>query len=248
MNQFVTTTESMKTILLRKTAVLKSGLLALDRVLRPGSDCAPPSIRRVSLVVIFCGVIYGVVMGSYAMFAGHRSLVQQLPQMFYSATKVPILLGITVGVALPSFFVLNSLFGLREDFREAVRGVVAAQAGMTIVLLSLAPLTLFLYAFMEPDGKTYQVAVMFNAFVFGIASVAAQLLLHRYYAPLVARNSRHRLMMQFWILMYAFVGIQCAYVLRPFIGDPARDPSWLRADSFQNAYVKIFRIVIEILK
>ena len=241
-------TESMETKSILKSSSLKAGLFSLDRVLRPGECTVPPSIGRVSMVVVFCGVLYGVVMGSYAMCAGHRTLVQQLPQMIYSATKVPILLSVTVGVALPSFFVLNSLLGLREDFRESVQGVVAAQAGMTIILLSIAPLTLFVYAIMEPEGKTYQIAVMFNAFAFGLSSVAAQLLLRRYYAPLVARNPRHRMMMKLWILVYAFVGIQCAYILRPFIGDPTRDPSWLRADSFQNAYVKIFQMVVEIFR
>ena len=238
----------MKTKRLAKMTVPKLGLMELDRVLRPGSDCAPPSIRRVGMVVVCCGVIYGIAMGSYALFAGHRTLLQQMPQMIYSASKVPVLLGVTVGVALPSFFVLNSLFGLREDFRQSVQGVVAAQAGMTIVLLSLAPLTLFVYTFLESGGVNYQVAVLFNAFVFGVASLAAQLLLYRYYAPLVARNIRHRFMMKLWILLYAFIGIQCAYILRPFIGDPSRDPTWLRADSFQNAYVKIYRMFLEVIQ
>ena len=119
---------------------------------------------------------------------------------------------------------------------------------MTIVLLSLAPLTLFVYTFLESGGVNYQVAVLFNAFVFGVASLAAQLLLYRYYAPLVARNIRHRFMMKLWILLYAFIGIQCAYILRPFIGDPSRDPTWLRADSFQNAYVKIYRMFLEVIQ
>lgn len=238
----------MKEKSLLRSSSVRSALLALDRVLRADVKAAPPSIRRVSMVVAVCGVIYGVAMGSYAMFSGHRSFVQQLPQMIYSATKVPILLGVTVAVALPSFFVLNSLLGLRDDFRQSVRGVIAAQAGMTIVLLSLAPLTLFVYSFLEPGRKNYQLAVMFNACAFGISSIAAQLLLHRYYAPLVARNPRHRKMMTIWIVTYAFVGIQCAYILRPFIGDPNQQPSWLRAESFQNAYVKIFHMAVDIFQ
>lgn len=237
------------------------GLVALDHVLRPGeqqnatvgkppvtpSASALPSIRKVVLVVIACGIIYGTAMGSYAFVANHRSLWQQLPQMIYSATKVPLLLAITVAVSLPSFFVLNSLFGLRAEFGEVIRAVVAAQAGMTIILASLAPLTLFVYVFLEPGTAQYNVAVLFNAFIFGIASVSAQLLLRRYYQPLIRINRRHRSMMRLWIVVYAFVGIQAGYILRPFIGNPEKPTSFLRSDSFQNAYVRLLEIFIELL-
>lgn len=238
------------------------GLVALDHVLRPSehsisvtetsranaSTTDVPSIRKVVLVVIACGILYGAAMGSYAFVANQRSLPQQLPQMFYSATKVPLLLAITVLVSLPSFFVLNSLFGLREDFGEVVRAVVSAQAGMTIILASLAPLTLFVYVFLQPGSDQYNIAVLFNAFIFGIASVSAQLLLGRYYRPLIETNRRHRSMMRLWIVVYAFVGIQAGYILRPFIGNPDKPSSFLRADSFQNAYVRILEITFDLIR
>ncbi len=232
------------------------GLVALDHVLRPAEgsntnhrEAFPlPSIRKVTTVVVVCGIIYGAAMGSYALFAGHRTLLQQMPQMIYSATKVPLLLAITVVVALPSFFVVNSLFGLRDEFREVVRAVVAAQAGMTIILASMAPLTLFIYVLLKPGSPQYNWAVLCNAFFFGVASVSAQLLLKRYYEPLIKKNSRHKTMMRVWIVVYAFVGIQAGYVLRPFIGNPDRDTTFLREDSFQNAYIRIFEIVTHLYR
>ena len=226
---------------------LRGGIREIDQVLKPG-DLAPPSNRRVASAVVACGVLYGIVMGSYAMVAGHRSLLEQLPQMLYSATKVPLLLAVTVSVSLPSFFVMNSLLGLRDDFHEAVRAVIAAQAGMTIVLLSLAPLTMFVYVALVPNQGAYRLAVLFNAMTFGFSSISAQLLLRRYYIPLFNKDRRHRTMVTIWIFLYAFVGIQCAYIMRPFIGDPSSAPSWFRADSFQNAYVKVFRLIVGALQ
>ena len=35
-------------------------------------------------------------------------------------------------IGLPSFFVLNTLFGLRRDFGQAVRALMATQAGLAI--------------------------------------------------------------------------------------------------------------------
>ena len=50
-------------------------------------------------------------------------------QAAYSAVKVPLLLLATLGLSLPSFFVLNTLLGVRADFAAALRAIVASQAG-----------------------------------------------------------------------------------------------------------------------
>ena len=153
----------------------------------------------------------------------------------------------TVAIALPSFFVLNTLMGLRDDFREALRAIVSAQAGLTVILTSLFPITLFVYASLDLSESSYPFAVLFNAAMFGVASISAQILLSAYYKKLVERNARHRWMYRLWIFVYAFVGIQVGYVLRPFIGSPEIAPSFLRRDSLQNAYVKVFSLMCEVL-
>ncbi len=80
-------------------------------------------------------------MGSYGGLGGDHAW-----QLLISGVKVPLLLFLTFLIGLPNFFVLNTLFGLRRDFREALRALLAAQAGVAIVLASCAPLTLFWYA------------------------------------------------------------------------------------------------------
>ena len=61
---------------------------------------------------------------------------------------------------------LNSLLGLRSDFGRAVRSLVAAQAGLAIVLASLAPFTLVWYA----SSARYSEALLFNGAMFAVAS------------------------------------------------------------------------------
>ena len=187
-------------------------------------------------------------MGSYASTVGKRALVEQIPQMCYSGIKVPLLIAVTLVVSIPSFYVINTLLGLRDDSREALRSIISAQAGLTIILVSLMPVTLFLYSSLPCSAASYSVAVLLNAAMFGMASVSAQLLLRRYYEPLVRKNFRHRWMMRFWIVAYAFVGIQAAYVLRPFIGSPDQETTFFRRESFQNAYVKVWELVGSLLK
>ena len=128
----------------------------------------------IALIVAF-GMAYGAVMGS---FAGARD--GHLLQVFYSAVKVPLLLVATSLIALPNFFVLNTLFGLRRDFAQAVRALAATQAGLAVVLASLAPFTLVWYA----TSADYNAALRFNAVMFAVASFGAQILLRGYYQPL----------------------------------------------------------------
>src|SRR5262245_26847478 len=109
-----------------------------DDILRGTLDpLVPGGFRRgvasLVLFVIVCGTLYGAVMGTFGGFSQDRML-----QIAYAAVKVPLLLLSSFGLGLPMFFVLNTLCGLRDDFRDAVRALVAAQAGLTIILSSLA--------------------------------------------------------------------------------------------------------------
>ena len=218
----------------------------------PTSQATSPgqllSLRRVVGIVIAFGPVYGLAMGSYAWIVGQRSLANQLPQMFCSGIKMPLLVLFTVFISLPSFFVINTLMGLRDDFGEALRAIVSAQAGLMIILVSFFPMTLFSYICFATIGVSYQIAVLFNAAMFGLASIAAQVLLRSYYQRLIDRDSRHRWMVRIWIFVYAFVGIQAGYVLRPFIGDPDEPTTFFRKESFQNAYVKIFEMVSQVIE
>ncbi|MDZ4687974.1 MAG: hypothetical protein SH850_23115, partial [Planctomycetaceae bacterium] len=189
--------------------------------------------RQVACAVVFGG-LYGAVMGTFTgLSPDHRV------QLVYSATKVPLLLLACFALSVPSFFVLNSLFGLRDDFGQALRALAATQAGLTVILASLSPFTAVWYL----TSGEYSSAVSFNGLMFLTASGSAQILLRRFYGPLIARNARHRWLLAAWLVVYAFVAIQMAWVLRPFIGDPLQPPQFLRPDVFsENAYQVVLRL------
>lgn len=194
-------------------------------------------VRVLLLLIVGFGLTYGAAMGLFGV-AGGRSL-----QLVFSAVKVPLLLLITFGLSLPSFFVINTLLGTRDDFRAAVQAHVQAQAALTLVLCALAPFTLFWYASVEH----YASAVLFNAAMFGLASFAAQFVLRRLYRPLIANNPRHRTLLIVWLMIYAFVGIQLGWVLRPFIGSPGSPVRFFREGAWGNAYLEVWRLVREVI-
>ena len=173
-------------------------------------------------------------MGSFGGVFGERFW-----QVVFSAVKVPLLLAGTFALSLPSFFIVNTLFGLRSDFLYSTRALVATQAGLTIVLASFAPFTILWYA----SSSNYRAAILFNLVMFGSASVTAQWLLRRFYEPLIQRDRRHRKLLRVWLVIYGFVGIQMGWVLRPFIGTPNLTPQFLRQDAWGNAYVRLANII-----
>ena len=184
------------------------------------------------------GAFYGAVMGSYGGILGDRFL-----QVVFSASKVPILLMGTFVLTVPSFFVLSSLLGLRSDFPEALRSLVSVQAVLSIVLASLAPYTALWYA----SSSLYHVATLFNAAMFATASFAAQWTLRRRFQAMIERNPKHRVLLNSWVLLYAFVGIQMGWLLRPFIGDPSLPTTFFRRNAWDNAYVILARIIWRLL-
>jgi hypothetical protein len=194
------------------------------------------ALTRMIAWLVLASLLYGAAMGTFRALA---SQPQWLLQIVYSAIKVPLLLTATFIISLPSFFVLNTLVGLRNDFAQAVRALVAAQAGLAIVLASLAPLTLFWYA----SSAVHREALLFNAAMFGVASFTAQWLVRGYYRPLVARHPRHRWLLWCWLFVYTVVAIQMAWLMRPFLGAPGQKIEFLRPEAWDNAYVIVLRMI-----
>lgn len=194
------------------------------------------SVPWVSLAAMTAagGFLYGAVMGSY----GLRPL-----QGLYSAIKVPMFLGVTTVICLPSYYVVNALLGLRADFAAAFRGILAAQATLAICLAALAPITVVFYL----SITHYPLAPLFNGLQFAIATAFAQMTLGRHYRPLVATSRRHLLGKYTWVIVYVFVAIQMAWVLRPFIGAPNLETQFFRADAWTNAYVYVMRALWRVM-
>ena len=213
---------------------MRSLLNHADSLLRAGARPDARSLPGLVAAALLFGLFYGAVMGTFGGVAGAR-----VWQVIYSAVKVPLLLLATFGLSLPSFFVVNTLLGVRADFAAALRALASTQAGLTVILASFAPLTVVWYA----SSTDYPAAILFNAAMFGAASVSAQVVLRRGYRPLIARNPRHRWLLRLWLLIYAFVGVQMGWLLRPFIGAPEQPVQFFRAGTWENAYVIVARMI-----
>jgi len=208
--------------------------LDVDEILRgtdrPAAGSEKPPWLKLGIVVALGGFIEGAVMG----FHGERWV-----QALCSGVKVPMLLIAATLLCLPSFYVINSLLGLRQDFGAACQGIFAAQASLAICLAALSPLLVLAHV----SGSGYLFAVILSGFIFLLAALGGQAALARSYRDLIARDPRHRWSWTAWLTLYLFVSIQMAWVLRPFLGKESLPPRIFREDAWSNAYVEVLRII-----
>ncbi len=207
---------------------------SLGQLLSVEGDFAPRSRRASWRFLLACvlagGVLYGVCMGSWQ--------VRPLQQLF-SAIKTPLLISAGGLFCLPSFYVVNTLLGLRDDLPDALRGVFASQAVAAVCLASLGPIVLVLYSGLD----NYQAAKAINGVLFFLSSLAGQIVLARHYRTLIQRDKRHGFALVAWLVSFWFVTIQLAWMLRPFIGRPEDPTTFFRSDTWGNAYVEVWKAV-----
>ncbi|MCY3024322.1 MAG: hypothetical protein NTW87_35545 [Planctomycetota bacterium] len=195
-------------------------------------EYAPP------LIVVLCGCAYGAVMAGYHGFGGDR-----LQMVLYGALKVPLLFLATMVLAVPCFYVTNLLLGVGDDFEAVWRGLTDYQLLVALQLAALAPVTVFV----NLSNGDYRTAQAWSALMFAVAAWNARRALRACYRPLIARHPAHRLLSRVWFVLYAFVGIQMGWDLRPFVGHPTMPVQFLR-DDIGNAYVEtahILRLYVE---
>jgi hypothetical protein len=166
-------------------------------------------LAMVALTVAFGGV-YGLTLG-----AGGGA-----KQVVMSAVKVPALLFLTLAVTAPALYALNTILGSRIRFGQTVALACATMATMSVLLLALSPLSLFLAS----TGLSYPAMQLVQVALFFVAGYFGAFFLYDGMQTIAARLSQDQNLplLQLWLCLYAYVGAQMAWVLRPFIGDPAR--------------------------
>lgn len=203
--------------------------------IREGDGLAE-KMRAMLLSSIAFFALYGAVMGS------SHSLWQALS----SAVKLPILFLATLIVCAPTLYFFNLVFGSNQSLSQNVALMLSALTVTAVLLLAFAPVVLF---FLLTTGH-YQFFKLLNVGVFTIAGIVGVIFLSQgmrivSYAGKEGARAR-RNVVRFWILLYAFVGSQMAWTLRPFIGAPGL-PFELFRQLGGNFYANVFASIGEIL-
>jgi hypothetical protein len=193
-------------------------------------------IRAMLISSIAFLALYGAVMGS------SHSLWQALS----SAAKLPLLFLATLVVCAPTLYFFNLIFGSNQSLTQNVTLILSAITVTSVLLLSFSPIALFFLL----TTSHYQFFKLLNVGLFAISGVVGVIFLSQgmravSYAGKEGISVR-RNVVRLWILVYAFVGSQMAWTLRPFIGAPGLSFELFRQLG-GNFYANIFVSIGEIL-
>ena len=169
------------------------------------------------------GYAFGTMLGLSAFYGLVAGAYSGWQQAISGAIKVPVLLLATLAVCFPVFFVVQVLMGSRLKLEQVLVLVVSSLALMSILLAAFVPVT----AFFLLTGANYYFQHLLQIGIAGIAWLFGMFALHDGLSVICEKRGvyprRALTMMRIWALLFAFVGIQMAWNLRPFISD-RREP------------------------
>lgn len=224
-----------------------SAIAALDELLRGRLTDAKQVRLGMTPVRLFgpwalvLGAIYGSFVAWYAIAGGAANAWWHL---LYVMVKLPALFLLTLFVTFPSLYVFNALMGCGLGFRATLRLLVATIVVNLALAASLGPIL----AFFTVSTTSYTFIVLLNVTLLGIAGIVSVGFLLRTLmklqeadkdeagesakpeGDLVSRRSVTGMFL-IWILTYALVGSQMGWLLRPFIGHPGQELTFLRPRS-----------------
>jgi hypothetical protein len=176
-----------------------------------------------------------------AVLGASSSVLQALS----SAVKLPLLFLLTLAICLPTLYLFNLVFGSRLRVSQTLAVVLCAMATTAVLTLGFTPISVFFllsarsYAFF----KILNVAILaltgvvgLRVLVTGMASVTPS-------AEGAAPPASNRKLLRGWLVVYAFVGTQLAWTLRPFFGAPGL-PFELFRTLEGNFYVNIVHTLL----
>lgn len=169
----------------------------------------PAKMRAMLISSIAFFALYGAVMGS----------THSLAQTLSSAVKLPILFLATLFVCVPSLYFFGLLIGSNQSMSQSLAVILTAITVTSVLLLSCAPIILFFVL----TTDQYQFFKLLNVAIFTVSGLMGIVFLYQGMKVVSGADSGttgRKWLLIFWMFVYAFVGSQMAWTIRPFIGAP----------------------------
>lgn len=163
-------------------------------------------INQIMLICAFA-FLYGMVMGSY------HSLLQSV----VTGLKVIILFISTVIICFPSFFIIQQVLGSKMSFRQMIVIVLSGVVLTATIAISFAPIVIVF----QITGGNYHFLQLLHVAIFIFAGIFGMRLMVDALKYACENKSIYPqigvTVFRIWIIILAFVGIQLAWNLRPFL-------------------------------
>ncbi len=191
--------------------------------------------KIVSLLISSClfFALYGAIMGSTGNYL----------QILSSAIKLPALYLLTMIICLPTLFFFDIINGSKQTFNQYLAILLSAMAIISVMLFGFAPITLFFRLSINDTlfFKLLNVAILGLTGIFGVSF---------FYQNILAvtqedfSNSSYRnKVLKGWLILYAFVGSQLGWTLRPFFGGELGENFQFFRAIESNFYVEVLKMI-----
>lgn len=160
-------------------------------------------------ILVALTALYGAVTGAYAGPA----------QALSTAIKLPLLFLGTLAICFPGFYVIQVLVGSSLRLSQVLALVLGALALSAIILAAVVPIV----AFFLLTGANYYFLTLLHVLIVLGAGLLGMVVLHDGLAFACEKRGvyprKAMTIMKVWAVLFAFVGIQMAWNLQPFVGD-----------------------------
>lgn len=181
-----------------------------------------------------------------AIYGGIIGIYHSWMQALASAVKLPALYLITLLICLPTLYFANIIFGSKRTFGQHLALVLTAVALTSALLFSFAPISLFFLI----STNNYQFLILLNVIIFSLTGFIGVSSLYKGASLVLEQDTEgsdtRQKILKFWLFLYAFVGMQLGWTLRPFFGTPDSAFALFR-EREGNFYVSIVQSLVYLL-
>lgn len=168
-----------------------------------------PCRRIIQMALLFTGLtfFYGVIMGCYSGFL----------QACTAGVKVPVMFFLSLIVCFPAFFLLQFILGSKMKLLQMASVILAGFVLTGAIMVSFTPIIVFFVL----TGGNYHFLQLLHVGVFVVAGgFGMKMVLDALKYSCEQKNIYPQtgvVVFRFWVVILAFVGIQLAWNLRPFL-------------------------------
>jgi hypothetical protein len=170
-------------------------------------DQSTKLILKQILIICLFTFLYGVVMGSY------HSLIQSLS----AGIKVTFLFLCTILICFPSFFIIQQVLGSKMTIRQMLLVVMSGFVLTSAIAFSFAPIIILF----QLTGGNYHFLQLLHVAIFIFSGFFGMKLMIEALKYACEKKDIYPqtgvTVFRVWIIIMAFVGIQLAWNLRPFL-------------------------------
>lgn len=177
--------------------------------------------------------VYGAIIGAYSGGL----------QILSSAIKLPALYLITLIICIPTLYFFDILFGSNLNFKQYVTMALTSVSVISVLLFSFAPVVLFFLI----SIRDYDFFLLLNVSIMAITGVVGVKLFYKGMVDMVGPealdHTMRKRLLKGWVVLYALVGSQLGWTLRPFFGSEGQAFEIFRPEINGNFYAKVLQSI-----